>query len=158
VNLLHKLFEEKIADSNVIKVTKKAASRFRGYLSREEINNCINIAIWKSLKKYKEDAGLKFTTYVYRGVILECTSQKKKNFPKKKSFSLNEKNFTRDTNSFDFSLVLEELERQEYGQMVIDKYINNFTTKEIAIKNNSSIETIRKKISQTIENVKLAFN
>jgi DNA-directed RNA polymerase specialized sigma subunit len=156
---IDKLFQEKINDKNVIKITNKAASRFRKYLTRDEIQSCINFAIIKALSKYKENAGLKFTTYIYRGVILECKTQKNKNFGRSKfRRSLSDIFTAPASNYIELSSVMEVLEKEPDGQMVIDKYLYNYTTKEIATKYNASIETIRTKIIQTIENVQLALN
>lgn len=154
---LNDLFEKTIQDSNIINITRKAGLKFRKVLSEQEVENCINIAVWKALKKYKKDSGLKFTTYVYRGVILECKTQYKKNSYRKPHIQILGKDFASSSDSSQVLDILEELKRQKYGQMVIDKYLNSYTTKEIAVKNNTSVETIRKKIHRTIKNVKLSM-
>ena len=75
----------KIAESNnidgqdVFKILKKACSTFRFSLSQDEMTTCCINALWKAVDKYQVDSKCKFTTYLYKGVVMECLSQKKFN-------------------------------------------------------------------------------
>jgi DNA-directed RNA polymerase specialized sigma24 family protein len=50
--------------------------------------------------------------------------------------------------------VMDEIDRLKDGQLVVDKYLNNYTAKEIAIKNGIHPETVRIKIKKTIESLR----
>ena len=70
--------------ADIVKISKRAGSTFRDSLSSEEIETCMLNAIYKALDKYEEGSQCKFTTYLYKGVQMECLTQKKFNIKGKR--------------------------------------------------------------------------
>lgn len=144
-------FEDLIKNEDVIKVAKNASMRFSYALSKDEIDTCILNAIWKAAEKYNKDFGVKFTTYLHRGVIIECLSQKK--FNKGRGYSQLHNNIPSKikTNRID---LIDELEKCDDPDLLIDYYIGNKTIKELASEKNVCGETIRLRIKKSVNKIK----
>jgi DNA-directed RNA polymerase specialized sigma subunit len=146
-----KTFEELLVDENIKKIAHKASMRFINRLNEDEIQTCILNALWKSTLKYNEKLGSKFTTYFYKGVIMECLSQIKFNKSKFLQYHSNLKDKRRDGISID---LIEEIEKCDDPNLIIDKFIYNKSIKEIACEHGVSGETIRLKIKKNIKKLK----
>ena len=109
-----------------------------------------------ALDKFDESKGAKFTTFLHRGVRLQC--QKRLNFNKRykttnyyedsvsSKFNPNIKN---QAYSQDLKFELkDEIENCEDPDILYDRYYKNMTLTEIAEKKNTSYETIRNKIKK----------
>ena len=70
----------KIDSDDVFKILQKACSSFRYSLSQDELSTCCINALWKAIDRYSVESTCKFTTYLYKGVVMECLSQKKYHF------------------------------------------------------------------------------
>lgn len=155
---LNKVLENK----EYMNTANHAASGYCGALSKDEIQNCIYNAAWTALNKFDETKGTKFSTFLHRGVRLQC--QKRLNFNKRYKtsqyyeegvvgkFSQNIKN-----NSYSQDLKIElkdEIENCEDPDIIYDRFYNNMTLTEIADKRNTSYETIRNKINKNLNQIK----
>ena len=148
---MSKNFEELLIDENIKKITHKATTRFNNILSKDEIYTCIINALWKATLKYNPDLGSKFTTYLYKGVVMECLSQVKFN---KNNFLMFHNNI-QDKKSSTISIdILDQIELCDNPDIIIDKFINNKSIKEMASERGVSGETIRLKIQKNIKKLK----
>ena len=149
-------------DKETMNMAKYAASGYCSSLSKDEIENCIYNAVWNALGKFDESRGVKFSTFLHRGVKLQC--QKRLNFNKKyKSdnyyeetvFSKNNKDLKNKVYSQELiSEMKDEIENCEDPDILYDRFYNNMTLVEIAKKKNTSYETIRNKINKNLKMIK----
>ena len=141
-------------DAKLIKIAYSATSRFKNNMSKEEIDNCIINAVWKSLKTYESDSGCKFSSYLYLGVIMECQSFYKMNIHKKEfSYSTASTEYTYKT--LDYIDMMDEIFTYcEDPSLIYDRYYKNMSVQEIADKTKKSGETIRNKIKKDLQRLK----
>lgn len=157
---LHQRFETLKDDPDLIKIARRAASRFNPYMRTEEIENCILIALWKSLQKHDDEKGLKFSTYLYRGVIMECLVHQKLNTtgPRKMLNLIGGQNLIdHRVNQCDMVDANDEIEHDEHCALLSDRYLHNLTTKEIAEKRNMPVDVVRRKILKTRKKREVAY-
>jgi DNA-directed RNA polymerase specialized sigma24 family protein len=150
-------FDDLVDNEEVRKIGNAAAKSFRKFLSKEEIDSCIMIALWRVTKEFDSEKG-KFSTYLYRGVVLECLTAWKFNTDKKRTNKkVTEKNpllkseyneEIADIEAVDF------VKNFEYPELMIDRFWSNKTLSEIAKTNNVSVETVRIRIKKNLENMK----
>jgi len=145
--------EEKLKDEELLRLSNKAAQSFTDSLSKDEIKNCIMGAIWSAVNNFKEDKKTKFTTYLYKGVIYECIKQKKSNNRKSKvmHFDINNalsvpsgSNFTDEIDMF------EEINTCQDPSLIIERFYDNLTLKDMAEKRGISKEAIRFKLKKNL--------
>jgi len=148
---LHQRFEELLKDADLTKIARRAASRFSPFLRPEEIENCILVALWNSLQKHDPNKGLKFSTYLYRGVIMECLTQQKANIGTHRMFNLigGQNIIDKRVDQRDMIDVDDEIEVDTDSALLRDKYLHNLTTREIAEMRDLPVDTVRKKILKT---------
>jgi len=154
---LKKTFEEILKDENIIKISKKASSSFRYYLSSDEIHTCVLNAIWKASEKYDVTKGSKFTTYVYNGIIIECLTQKKFNQKNKKHQQIHKNIKAIKDPALEIDLLDEIDTKCKDKNLIYNYYIDNYTINELAKRNGVSIETIRTRIKKNVNKVKDYF-
>ena len=151
-----------LEDKETMNIANCAASGYSLALTKDEIENCIYNAVWNALDKFDESKGAKFTTFLHRGVRLQC--QKRLNFNKRykttnyyedsvsSKFNPNIKN---QAYSQDLKFELkDEIENCEDPDILYDRYYKNMTLTEIAEKKNTSYETIRNKIKKNLQIIK----
>ena len=151
-----------LEDKEAMNIANCAASGYSLALTKDEIENCIYNAVWNALDKFDESKGTKFTTFLHRGVRLQC--QKRLNFNKRykttnyyedsvsSKFNPNIKN---QAYSQDLKFELkDEIENCEDPDILYDRYYKNMTLTEIAKKKNTSYETIRNKIKKNLQIIK----
>jgi|TARA_Y100000592_G_scaffold51255_1_gene80990 DNA-directed RNA polymerase specialized sigma subunit len=151
-----------LEDKETMNIANYAASGYSSSLTKDEIENCIYNAVWNALDKFDESKGAKFSTFLHRGVRLQC--QKRLNFNKRYKTT----NYYEDSVSHKFSSNLknqiysqdlkfeikDEIENCEDPDILYDRYYNNMTLTEIANKKNTSYETIRNKIKKNLKIIK----
>ena len=151
-----------LEDKETMNIANYAASGYSSSLTKDEIENCIYNAVWNALDKFDESKGAKFSTFLHRGVRLQC--QKRLNFNNRYKTT----NYYEDSVSHKFSSNLknqiysqdlkfeikDEIENCEDPDILYDRYYNNMTLTEIANKKNTSYETIRNKIKKNLKIIK----
>ena len=151
-----------LEDKETMNIANYAASGYSSSLTKDEIENCIYNAVWNALNKFDESKGAKFSTFLHRGVRLQC--QKRLNFNNRYKTT----NYYEDSVSHKFSSNLknqiysqdlkfeikDEIENCEDPDILYDRYYNNITLTEIANKKNTSYETIRNKIKKNLKIIK----
>jgi len=150
--ILNDKIETALKDPNIIALTKSATRRYKRSLNEDEIKSCILNALSKSISNYDPSKNSKFTTYLHTGLKIECLTQIKRNKPllKFSSKTLLKVDDKPETQMMIID-VMEEIEKLEHGHLVVDKYLNNYSAKEIGIKNGIHPETVRIKIKKTLE-------
>ena len=149
-------------DKQTMNLANYAASGYSSSLTKDEIENCIYNAVWNALDKFDESKGTKFSTFLHKGVRLQC--QKRLNFNKRyKTVNYYEDSVSHKFNSnikneiYSQDLKFEikdEIENCEDPDILYDRYYNNMTLTEIAEKKNTSYETIRNKIKKNLKIIK----
>lgn len=148
-------FNELLQDERLLRIAESATKKYGGRLTKDDIRRCILMAVWKAINKHDDELGLKFTTFVYRGVVMECMTALKENREsnkKKKKFRISNKQEAIDFlldhrfSEYDRIDLMEEVGAVENGEILIDRHIQNHTVKEIALKYDRSIETIRQRM------------
>ena len=146
--------EQQLKDKDIMGVVSKAASTFTSTLSHDEIQTCILSALWKATSKYRLDGGTKFTTYLYRGVVMECLTQQKFNLNHYSPHSTHH-NITDRKNLYDRIDLLDEINTKcEDPDLVYDRFYKNMTIKELAKQRGVCGETIRIKLKKNLKNLR----
>jgi len=153
--ILNDKIESALKDPDIIALTKSVTNSYRKSLNEDEIKSCVLSALSRSISSFDPDKNSKFTTYLHKGLKIECLTQIKKNKPLLKFSS---KTVSKTDDKFETKMmiieVMEEIEKLKDGHLVVDKYLNNYTSKEIAKKNGIHKETVRVKIKKTLESLR----
>ena len=148
--------EEYLNNQDVIKVANGAAQSFKNILSQDEIKNCILNAIWKASKTFDPKSNTKFTSYVHRGVVYECLSQRKFNL--NKSTSPLTISIPDHRNAFETIDMMDLIKRVcEDPELVIDRFYKDMTIKELAKNRKVCGETIRTRLQKNLQKIKLSL-
>jgi DNA-directed RNA polymerase sigma subunit (sigma70/sigma32) len=136
--------ETALKDKNIVNIMNKASKRFCNQLDSDSIYTCHINALWKAFLHFDPNRNVKFTTYLYNGVFIECLKEVKfvnkgKNFNKKLHENIPEK---RDP--YFLIDLLDEINDND-KELILDKF-SNMTIEEMANKRNSNRETTRKKL------------
>lgn len=65
-------FEDELSDINNVRIMRKAAQPFAKQLTKEELENCQLIALWKAVGDFDPNKGSKFTSILFNRVRWEC--------------------------------------------------------------------------------------
>jgi DNA-directed RNA polymerase specialized sigma24 family protein len=147
-NALNVKIEKALRDKDITKIMNKASKRFNNTLDQDSIYTCQLNALWKSFVNFKPNKNTKFTTYLYRGVFIECLKEVK--FLNKSKFVNCKLHDNIQSCGDDTKLmfeILDEIESDEDKEIVLDR-ISRMTINEIAQKNGVSRETVRKKLKK----------
>lgn len=140
--------EAAMKDSDITNIMHKASGKFIRNLDTDTLYTCEINALWKSLVNFKPEKKTKFTTYLYKGVVIECLKALK--FENKNSASNRELHDNvspkRHSPNLMFEL-LDELDTEEEKRLITDKY-SNMTIQEMANTRTYSRETVRKKLKK----------
>ena len=144
-----------LKDPDIIALTKSVTNRYRKSLSQDEIKSCTLSALSRSISSFDPCKNSKFTTYLHKGLRIECLTQIKKNKPLLK-FSNKSLSKVDDKSETQMAMieVMDEIGRLKDGHLVVDKYLNNYTLVEIGDKNGLHAESVRVKIKKTIETLR----
>lgn len=151
---VNKKIEQMLKDDNIVKIMNKASKNFTKQLDSDEIYTSQINALWKAIINFKEDKNTKFTTYLYRGVLIDCIKQAK--FKSKLSSKANKclhSNITNNSNDTCIIDIIDEVDNEYELDLILDKY-KNLTIVEMAKKRNISRETVRLQIKKTFENIR----
>ena len=144
-----------IDTDDVVKILQKACSTFRYALSQDEVSSCCITALWKAIDRYTNDSKCKFTTYLFKGVQMECLSQKKFN-KDKLSFGGKVHSNMQDTKChYEHVDMLDEINFAcEDPSLIFDRFYNNMTIKEIAENRGVCGETIRIRLNKNLKKLR----
>lgn len=158
-------FDDLINNKEIQKIGYKAAGKFKKQLSKEEIDECFMIALWKACKKYNPDYDpekiASFHTFFYKGVLFECMKLCKLNSGYNNNINKIKtgkniskiKNFYYDINFSDFEAKDFGLNESE-SNMLVQRFWENKTLKEISEQHNVSPQAIKKRIGKILNKIK----
>lgn len=146
--------------TDIIKIAKRASSTFTSTLSNDDLETCMINAIYKAINKYKDGSDCKFTTYLYRGVQMECLTQKKFNIKSSVNKAQRLTNSIADNLNYEESTdMIDEINTIcEDPDIIFDRFYNNMTIKEIAQKRRVCGETIRLKIKKNLKKLRRSMS
>jgi len=151
---LNAKIENALKDTNITKIMHKASKSFINQLDKDTIHTCQINALWKAFVNFNPEKKVKFTTYLYSGVFIECLKELKFN---QKHYRFTKTtlhaNIRKDENSFVLFDILDEAKNQEEVDLINDKY-SNMTIQEMANKRSSNRETVRKKLKKILHRIK----
>jgi len=151
---INRKIEKMLKDKNVVKIMKKASSKFNSQLTPEEMYTSEINALWRAIVNFKPEKNTKFTTYLYRGVVIDCIKQLK--FKTKLSSKAKGKlhNNISSVSSEQFVTdILDEAKNEYEKEIILDK-LNNMTILEMAKKRNVSRETVRLQTKKIFANIR----
>lgn len=154
-DVLSTKIKETLKDPDVNGIVKSVLSKFKNRLNQDELESCALNAVSDALKSYDPKKKSKFTTYLHKGLQIQCLTQIKKNEPPRTDYMRIKSSVD---NSFQVKQqimeIMDELENIKGGQMVVEKFLHNYSNKEIALKNGIHPETVRIKIKNILERVR----
>jgi len=150
---------ENIFYEDVVKILQKACSTFRRVLCQEEISTCCINALWKAIDRYYLDSKCKFTTYLYKGVVMECLSQKKFNKEKLRFGGKIHANIQDPKTNYESVDMMDEIQFAcEDPTLITDRFYKNMSIKEIAENRGVCGETIRIRINKNLKKLRSSLS
>lgn len=155
IDCINTKIETALKDDNILKIMNKASKRFKNQLDSDTIKTCHLNALWKTFVNYDATKGAKFTTYLYKGVFIECMKEIKFS-QKNKSFGKLHDNIQSNT---DHSFMIDLMDEfsDEDDRMLIEDRLSNMTISEISTKRGKNRESIRRKIHKLADSIKGKF-
>ena len=153
---------ELLDDENVIKICSKASRKFNKSLSQEEIDSCIMLALWRSVRNFDAELGYKFTSYLWNGVVMECKGCMKFNVAPSRKYvgvtfnsdvmdkTLKSQEDWSQVKRFEAAEIEEEIQGCEDPELIHDRFYNNMSISDLAEKHNLSRREINKKIEKIL--------
>ena len=143
------------------KIMNRAASKFKGILNPDEIDTCKLNALWKALRSYDPEKvsdrtkrRTKFTSYLYRGMSLECKTEAKFIMKfKQVARSIND-NIECEKNTAKDMEVREEILSVKHGEIIEDIVFNNCSILEISKKTGISPQYTQVKKQKALKSLK----
>lgn len=142
-------------DPNIVKIMNKASKSFTTKLDEDSIHTCHINALWKSFVNYKPEHNTKFTTYLYKGVVIECIKELKFLSKSSKCTEIHNNIPSKQPNYY-FDELLEYLDTDEEKSILLER-LANCTIQEIAINRGYSRETARKKLKKIYQKIRTNY-
>lgn len=139
--------ENALRDKNIINIMNKASKKFTNQLDSDSIYTCHIHALWKAFLHFDPSRNVKFTTYLYKGVFIECLKEIR--FVNKNKGTRKLHDNIMDDHDLIFMIDILDGLCDEDKEIILDKYAN-MTIEEMALKRNNNRETTRKKIKNTL--------
>tara|TARA_R110000751_G_scaffold299511_1_gene410650 strand:+ start:1695 stop:2186 length:492 start_codon:yes stop_codon:yes gene_type:complete len=153
--------EDILSNTDCISVARKAAIPFSGVLSQDEITYCIANAAWNSVKCFKPEKNTKLTTFLYKGVVIECTKQIKSNNGKSRGKNIRmteikrDMSVIRDKNNYLGNIdMMDEVKNCQDPDIMYGRFYQNKTLKEIAKEKSLTKEAVRLRIKKNLKIIK----
>jgi hypothetical protein len=156
-NSIDDKIEEALNNKDVMNIMSRACQPFSQQLDSDEIYTCKINALWKSFLNFKPEKNCKFTTYLYKGVYIECLKVVKFN-NKSKRFSQMHSGLSEDYNS-DITMIdlLDEAKDELEKELLIGK-ASRMTNQELGKKHGIGKETVRKKMKKITKKFQHKFS
>lgn len=142
--------DPKLTKGDLERIASKASYSFLGVLSEQEVESCILNAYWKATSRYSSKKNTKFTTFFYKGVLMECLTQKKFNL-NKPSYRIYENIAYKNNQDIEKIDMLDEIQTHcDDPDLLLQRFYQNMSVREIAKSRGVSGETIRIKIKKNL--------
>jgi len=148
--------QKAMSDVDIVNIMHKASEKFNKHLDEDEVYTCHLNALWKCFLTYDKNRKTKFTTYLYRGVFMECVKQLKFKNKSKLCVTLHDNITGKDYSTIMYD-IFDELENEEERTVLRDR-MAKYTLDEIAKKQHYSRETARKRLKKIYKNLKNKFD
>lgn len=155
MNNLNEDIAKALKDENILKIMNKASKRFKNQLDSDAIKTCQLNALWKTFVNHDESKGAKFTTYLYKGVFIECMKEIKF-ASKNKCHGKLHSNIPSNVNPFIYTDLMDEFPNENDRNLINDR-LSNMTISEIASKHGKNRESVRRKINKLANDIKDKF-
>lgn len=139
-------FEEVLKNDDCVSIMNSVAKRYKGLVSSDEIKSFKLESAWEASEKYNPNhpGKMKFTTYLANclkfKILLYLRGKKiKKNCPMKDKA---------DSKDYTFFTDITDCLNPEEKNIFTLKYIENYSTKEIADKYNISRQSMKNKLDK----------
>lgn len=150
--------ESKYKDTNCQAIMNSVGKKFTSILSSEELNGCKYRALWKAIKGFDESKNVKFLTYLHKGMYLECrTTATKIAKNKVKSVDPNDLRNYPDKN-FNKEIDFTDLKNIQYGELLIDLYVERLKISEIMEKYNIDRNEFMKRKKAVLKELRLKMS
>lgn len=151
-----KTIEKYLNNEDIMKVAYKAAASFSKILSKDEIKSCVLNALWKADANYDESNTTKFTSYLHRGVVFECLTQRKFNQKKTLSTLSHLIGDSRDYfSSIDFKDAIDT--KCDDPSLIYDKFYKDMTFEEMGKERGVCGERIRQRVEKNLSILREVF-
>lgn len=148
---LNTKIEEALNNRDIINIMNKASKRFTNQLDSESIYTCHLNALWKAFVHFDPSKNVKFTTYLYNGVFIECLKEVK--FINKGKFNKKLHDNIPDKKDPYFLIdILDEVSEDD-KEFILDK-LSNMTIEEMAKKRHKNRETVRKGLKNVLSKLR----
>ena len=142
--------DPKLTKGDLERIASKASYSFLVVLSEQEVESCILNAYWKATSRYSSKKNTKFTTFFYKGVLMECLTQKKFNL-NKPSYRIYENIAYKNNQDIEKIDMLDEIQTHcDDPDLLLERFYQNMSVREIAKSRGVSGETIRIKIKKNL--------
>jgi hypothetical protein len=157
-NELDKRIEQAWNNKDIQKIMGKACRKFTNQLNKDEIETAKLNALWKCFVNFDESKNIKFTTYLYKIVFIECLKNNDFNTKYSKNIAGSLHNNISHRNNIDLLMIdiMDEISNDEDRQLLIEK-LQNYTIQEMSEKRPISRETVRKKLKSITSKIKNKF-
>ena len=126
------------------RIMNSVSRKFLSQLSEEEIYCCKMEAIWDALRLHDPSKGMRFSSFLYRGVYFKCITQVKFY---KNNLSLNV-DIGYNSNEIDEIDLIDEIESLPHQDVVLDK-MAGFKNSEISEKRGIGIGQVNSNLEET---------
>ena len=153
---LNTRIEEALSNRHYQKVMNKAAQKFRKALDPDTVYTCQLNALWHSLESFDPKFKVKFTTYLHKGVFIECIKALKfANRHRRLTQSKLHDNIVCNKQSSQAAMVdlMDEIDTADDKDLLMDR-IAGKTISEMAETRNVSRETVRKRVNKIAKNIR----
>lgn len=157
-NELDKKMDEAWKSKDIQRIMGKACRKFANQLNPDELENAKLNALWKCFINFDESKNIKFTTYLYKIVFIECLKHNAFN-TKYNKYNVNilHHNISHKGNLESLIVdIMDEARNEEERQLLLEK-LQNYTIQEMADKRPISRETVRKKLKNITKKIRSKF-
>ena len=153
---IDKKIENALTDKDITNIMNHACKRFIKQLDQDDIYTCKLNALWKCFLNFKPEKKCKFTTYLYKGVYIECLKAVKFLNKHRSNHKLHPSiNAPKNTEELMID-ILDEAENDLEKSLILDK-ISKMTNEELSNKYGIGKETVRKRVKKMTKNFQHKF-
>jgi DNA-directed RNA polymerase specialized sigma24 family protein len=157
-NELDKKMDEAWKSKDIQKIMGKACRKFANQLNPDELENVKLNALWKCFINFDQSKNIKFTTYLYKIVFIECLKHNAFNRKHSKyNNNILHHNISHKGNLESLIIdIMDEAQDEEERQLLLEK-LQNYTIQEMSDKRPISRETVRKKLKNITKKIRSKF-
>jgi hypothetical protein len=148
--------DKALKNKDIVNIMNYASRKFTKQLDADELYTCKINALWKCFLHFKPEKKCKFTTYLFKGVYIECLKAAQFLNKSKRFRSLSHALVDHDDHSKMLIDILDEAQTNEEREILMDK-LSRMTNEELSNKYNIGKETIRKKVKKMTKSFRHKF-